>query len=258
MNTCLNCGTQNVEGVRFCVQCGTQLAPPAGSWRGDEAGGGNSAPFGSPHSQPTSSGARSPGAGAYAPPYAPPPTGFSAPPPPEYGAPLPAMSYATHGAAGFGAPMEFATWGQRVLGSLVDAVVYFGVTILMYMILVLPALFLGGIGGDPGSGFPVFALLGIGVFGVLYFGFLLYNEIYLRSTRGATIGQGVMGLKTVTPEGGVPATGSLVLRFVSKIAFGVIPCVGTVLTLVDYLFPLWDEKKQTLHDKVAGTFVIKA
>ena len=167
------------------------------------------------------------------------------------------MSYATHGAGGFGAPMEYATWGQRVLGSLVDAVVYFGVTLLMYMILVLPALFIGGIGGDPGSGFPVFVLLGVGVFGLLYLGFLLYNEIYLRSTRGATIGQGVMGLKTVTASGELPSLVTSVLRFVVKLGLGAIPCLGLILSIVNYLFPLWDEKKQTIHDKAVSTFVIK-
>jgi uncharacterized RDD family membrane protein YckC len=37
--------------------------------------------------------------------------------------------------------------------------------------------------------------------------------------------------------------------------------VGTMLfvipILVDDLWPLWDKQKQTLHDKVAGTVVVK-
>jgi uncharacterized RDD family membrane protein YckC len=28
--------------------------------------------------------------------------------------------------------------------------------------------------------------------------------------------------------------------------------------VLDVLFPLWDPKKQTLHDKVSGTIVIRA
>lgn len=253
MNTCPNCGTQNVEGVRFCVQCGTQLAPPAGSWRGDEAGGGNSAPFGTPQSQqqPTT------GANAYVPPYAPPPPSFSVPPPPEYGAPLPAMSYATHGAGGFRAPMEYATWGQRVLGALVDSGAALGVGLLLYLVLVLPAILLGGIGNDPGPGNVVFPLFGMGLFGLAYFGFYIFNEVYLRAKRGATIGQGVVGLKTVTASGELPSMITSVLRLVVKLGLGAIPCLGIVLSIVDYLFPLWDEKKQTIHDKAVSTFVIK-
>ena len=28
--------------------------------------------------------------------------------------------------------------------------------------------------------------------------------------------------------------------------------------LLDYLWPLWDPKNQALHDKVAGSFVVRA
>ena len=30
----------------------------------------------------------------------------------------------------------------------------------------------------------------------------------------------------------------------------------SILNLLDVLWPLWDEKKQALHDKVAGTNVV--
>ena len=30
-----------------------------------------------------------------------------------------------------------------------------------------------------------------------------------------------------------------------------------LLSLVDYLWMLWDKQKQTLHDKLAGTIVVK-
>ena len=35
MPLCANCGTNNLDGVRFCVSCGSQIgeAPPAESWR---------------------------------------------------------------------------------------------------------------------------------------------------------------------------------------------------------------------------------
>lgn len=40
---------------------------------------------------------------------------------------------------------------------------------------------------------------------------------------------------------------------------GLVPYVGTIgslLILLDYLWPLWDDKKQAIHDKVAGTNVV--
>lgn len=39
-----------------------------------------------------------------------------------------------------------------------------------------------------------------------------------------------------------------------------IPLVGTLfsfLSLINYLWPLWDDKKQALHDKVAATNVVR-
>ena len=35
------------------------------------------------------------------------------------------------------------------------------------------------------------------------------------------------------------------------------PTIGPLYVLVDVLWPLWDAKKQALHDKVAGTAVVK-
>ena len=32
---------------------------------------------------------------------------------------------------------------------------------------------------------------------------------------------------------------------------------ASVLTLIDYLWPLWDDKRQALHDKVAKTQVVE-
>jgi uncharacterized RDD family membrane protein YckC len=34
-----------------------------------------------------------------------------------------------------------------------------------------------------------------------------------------------------------------------------ITCVGGLL---DHLWPLWDQQKQSLHDKAAGTWVVRA
>ena len=41
---------------------------------------------------------------------------------------------------------------------------------------------------------------------------------------------------------------------------GVVPLVGTLagfVALINYLWPLWDDKKQALHDKVAATNVVR-
>src|SRR3712207_5356630 len=95
--TCASCGTNNVEGTKFCVSCGATLAPAPGSWRagtdelqGQPLGGtgSSSAPTGSPSSS-----------------YTPNPST-----PPIYSAPQPSSMYAQpSGVPGiFGQQMPYA------------------------------------------------------------------------------------------------------------------------------------------------------
>ena len=85
----------------------------------------------------------------------------------------------------------------------------------------------------------------------------IYNKVFLVSKRGYSIGQGVMKLKVVDAMGNIPQMGTLVIRLLAQVAMGFIPVIGFFLGIANALWPLWDEKKQTLHDKAAGTFVLK-
>ena len=38
----------------------------------------------------------------------------------------------------------------------------------------------------------------------------------------------------------------------------IVPFIGGLASLVNHLFPLWDPKKQAIHDKVAHSIVIDA
>lgn len=234
MITCPNCSTQNLDGVRFCVQCGTALAPPPESWRDTDD---TNTPRNSPY------GTQQPGTGGYTPPYATPPP---MPPPPSFSTPLPAMSYGTHGASSSGT-MQLAEWLPRVGGALIDGVA----TVALYVVLLIPLGILGSVFGSDGG---VFQALTTMLAFFAYMGFIIFNDIYLRSTRGSTIGQGVLGLKTVTADNTPLPMGTAAVRFIVKFAIGLVPCIGALL---DNLWPLWDEKKQTLHDKAVGTFVVK-
>jgi len=230
--------------VRFCVQCGTALAPPLESWRGT---GETVTP-----ENPTPSNQQ--GTGGYTPPYAAPSyaTPQTPPPPPTFAAPLPAMSYGTHAPTSFGGgALQYAEWGQRVLGSLVDGVI----GLVVYMVVAIPFGILTAIGGGDPNEFSGVQCVGTGLAYAAGLGYTIFNQIWLRGTRGSTIGQGVMNLKTVTAEGETPSFGSLIIRLLVQIPIGFVLCIGP---LIDHLFPLWDEKKQTLHDKAASTFVVKA
>jgi uncharacterized RDD family membrane protein YckC len=58
----------------------------------------------------------------------------------------------------------------------------------------------------------------------------------------------------VTNTNGQPLTfGKLVLRLLIQVGFGFV----AVVQLLDLLWPLWDIKRQTLHDKAVNSVVIK-
>ena len=92
--------------------------------------------------------------------------------------------------------------------------------------------------------------------------YLVY-EIAFLTLKGATPGKMALGISVRLRDRPGPAPfGAVVLRTIVKEiggAAGVIPYVGTLgdlFRLVNYLWPLWDVKKQALHDKVAATNVV--
>lgn len=84
---------------------------------------------------------------------------------------------------------------------------------------------------------------------------ILYRTIMV-ALRGATLGQSITGLQVVpdgSPLGTIPGWGTSAIRAVTAVVFQQIPLVG----LADPLTMLFTSKKQTLHDLIARTVVIK-
>lgn|GEM_PF-784948 len=247
MINCTSCGAENAEGVRFCVRCGSTLPaiPQPGSWQ-QPSGGLGSTPSG---------GLNNPSGGlGGTPSYTPPPAPFNV----GYGGAV--MSTGIGG-------MPYAVWADRVLAAIIDGLIVTGGVIVLYILITIISLVLGGIGmaiggaigGEQGAGSG--SILGSGfcciafvLFPLASLGIGLYNKVFLVSKRGFSIGQGLMKLKVVTAQGMLVPTGTLVLRLLVQVGFGIIP----FLPLLSILWPLWDEQRQALHDKAVGTFVVKA
>ncbi len=84
---------------------------------------------------------------------------------------------------------------------------------------------------------------------------VLYGTFMCGSRRAQTVGMMVAGTKAVKLSTGAPigyptALGRALFEWL-MIAVFFFPWV------LDMLFPLWDPKNQTLHDKVSGTIVIR-
>jgi len=158
--------------------------------------------------------------------------------------------------------MNYATWADRVLGGIIDFILFSIAMVILYFIttLILGVIGMAGSAASQGTSSDIGGALGLVgccvVFMVLVvapFAVGLFNKVYLVAKRGSSIGQGVMKLKVVGADGNLVPQSKLILRLLAAIGISIVPFGG----LVDVLWPLWDEKRQTLHDKAVDTYVIK-
>jgi len=131
---------------------------------------------------------------------------------------------------------NYAGAGVRFVAYLIDIMIIFVIFVVLSMVLTLL-----GINTNT-SGFWVSAIQLVVTF--------LYVVIYQSST-GQTLGKKVMKIKVVNEAGAKPSAMVFFLReIIGK-------TISSLIFLIGYLMILWDKRKQGLHDKIAGTFVVK-
>jgi uncharacterized RDD family membrane protein YckC len=161
-------------------------------------------------------------------------------------------------AAGVASANPYATWGVRVGGYLIDFAIFLVVFLLLFLVfrhsntLDVHLMARRGVRRRHLSALPFL------VTGVL---FVVYGTLMCGSPQGQTVGMMAVGVRAVRDEtlgelGYARALGRALfeglLRLINLLFF----LLGLVWVL-DMLFPLWDPKRQTLHDKVAGSVVLR-
>jgi uncharacterized RDD family membrane protein YckC len=177
----------------------------------------------------------------------------AAAPPPAYGPPVGSALYPPRSGVYF----DYALWPTRVFGALVD---YAFVLVAMIVLYLLGFVVFGSLVGL-GSGFNVGAVSDFGSTACCCMLLLLpisslavgiYNKVYRVSTLGFSIGQGVMKIKVVDAQGNKLSFGQAFVRLLVQAALSLI----WIASVLDHLWPLWDERRQTLHDKAVSCYVI--
>ena len=216
--------------------------------------------------QPPPPGPQSPAPGPPPPPGPQAPPGWAPPgpqaPAPEgmpggYGGPVPPGGWQTPAApaAPAFAGAQLAGWGSRAGALLLDALVITACVIL----LVAPGVALI-VADSEGIGIGLLILGGLAAFLVS----LLYASFFLQrpgERNGQTLGKQWVGIRVVRDDGQPMTWGSALLRelVVRNLLFG---WVGgfflSIPTLLDYLWPLWDDQNRTLHDMIVKTHVVRA
>jgi uncharacterized RDD family membrane protein YckC len=96
-------------------------------------------------------------------------------------------------------------------------------------------------------------------------GGFVYNGLLDGGPTGQTLGKRLLRMRVIDNGNGElvgPQRG--LMRAMPPLAFGVLGIVSLTTfyvaiaaSLADGLWPLWDAQRQTWHDKVAGTVVVK-
>ena len=154
---------------------------------------------------------------------------------------------------------SLATFLQRLLAYILDTVM-FSLPLVGATALLVAGLFFA-FGGDDTSGFGglAAALLVLSAIGfLLAAGYVIWWLVALKN--GQTPGKQLVGIRVVRENGEPSGWGYTFLReFVIKgLLGGVLSSItGGIYTVVDHLWPLWDQKRQTLHDKMVNTIVVQ-
>ncbi|MFC4054399.1 RDD family protein [Actinomadura syzygii] len=163
---------------------------------------------------------------------------------PGYGAPPPAApGYQEVHHHHYGGGGQLAEWGSRAGGYIIDYLIFMAPFWVLY--------FIGGLLASSGSG-------GAAAIGILFYliGFALMIGAglwicYQEGTTGQSIGKRQLGIRLVSAQTGQPiGFGMAIARKFAHIA-------DSFLCYIGFLWPLWDERKQTFADKICSTIVVR-
>jgi len=151
----------------------------------------------------------------------------------------------------------YAGWGQRLVAALIDGLIIgVGGSVIALPLAAAAAT-------DPLADFgDLFLGLWIIIGGPL--AAFLYPALAMRrpgAHNGQTVGKQALGIRVALASRQPMTFWRGVLRdFVLKyLLFGVVGALTLyILTLLNYLWPLWDSQKQALHDKMGSSYVIRA
>lgn len=152
-------------------------------------------------------------------------------------------------------PVVYAGFWRRFAAHLIDSIIISVVEFIIF----IPALAMVGIGvvttameADAES---IVGLL-LMVIGTFLFTILLtiilswlYFALMESSARGATLGKMVVGLRVTDLSGGRISFGRATGRYFSKI-------ISAMILMVGYIMAAFTDRKQALHDIIAGTLVV--
>ncbi len=141
---------------------------------------------------------------------------------------------------------RYAGFWIRFVARVIDAVLLGVIGIIINMPLRM-LLGFGGLGNPAAAVTLGLALVGVTILVDFAIGFAY--EVYFVSTRGATPGKMVLGLKIVRPDGSLLNVGQAVGRYFAYI-------LDSFTLMIGFIIAGFDDQKRSLHDRICDTRVI--
>jgi uncharacterized RDD family membrane protein YckC len=145
-------------------------------------------------------------------------------------------------------PPQYASWPLRAVSLLVDNLALFSMPLIAFGVIM--ALGLTDQEGNPSA-------LGLVIWipaCLFALALGLWNRILLDGKTGQSLGRRVTGTRLVGVATGLPiGPGMALLRGFAHMLDN-LPCACLP---VGFLWPLWDPKRQTFADKLAGSIVVR-
>lgn len=141
--------------------------------------------------------------------------------------------------------MKYSSFLLRITAGVLDILIFFFGGAILYLLSTRAfGEWLGATGQEPSN-------IAIIIFNLIEIPLLFIYFIYLPAKRGAAFGGTMVVIKYVDDKGKTPSLSKLLIRetigrFISS------------LSILGYLWMLWDRKRQTWHDKIAGTYVVNS
>ena len=96
------------------------------------------------------------------------------------------------------------------------------------------------------------------VFNISVTSLAFVHQTTMIALLGRTVGKIAMGTRVVRlADGGRPSWWDALMRSLLPLSLGAIPRVGVFLGVLVYSIALWNPLRQGLHDKAAGTLVVR-
>ena len=143
------------------------------------------------------------------------------------------------------AGLTLAPIGRRVAGLILDQLI----------VAVPAAIVIVAIGFTPSDAVTSRSLL---TFNICLTSAAFVYQTLMIALLGRTVGKLALGTRVVRlVDGGRPDWWEAAIRALLPLALGAIPRIGVFLGIMVYSIALWNPLRQGLHDKAAGTLVVR-